>query len=361
MEPNGGAKEFKIHTRFGLVSRLAQRHIVIIGIIILLSITSGVFAASFWYAQATSPVASGKGQIVRFEVQQGESVTAIAKNLASKGIIRNAQAFQWYVKKNGAASSLQAGSYALNTNMSVGDIVTHLKSGKTDTFLLAILPGKTLKELSVDFKKYGYTTQEIDAALKKSYSAPIFTDKPADQGLEGYLFPETFQASSSDELSVVVARDLNFFSEKVSQDSLPAKLKERGLNLHQAITLASIIQKEVSDTSVQPQVAQVFLKRLSMGMKLESDVTFHYAAKQLGIEPDLSIDSPYNTRRYEGLPPGPIANFNYSALRAVAYPAQGDYLYFVAGDDGQTYFATTLEQHENNIEKYCKKLCGKRY
>jgi UPF0755 protein len=354
-------QESIMHTRFGSVSRRFHRRILTIGSILLALIGGGVIALSGWYAQSLSSVDKGKSQTILFEVKQGDSVATIAQNLQSKGIIRSGQAFQWHVKRSGVAGSLQAGSYALQTTMSVPQIVDHLKSGKTDTFALTILPGKTLKELTSDLKNYGYDGAEISAALKKSYSAPILADKPSRQGIEGYLFPETFQASSSDALDVIFARDLNFFSEKVAKDGLPAKLRERGLNLHEAITLASIIQKEVSDPSVQPQVAQVFLKRLSMGMKLESDVTFHYAAKQRGVTPDLSIDSPYNTRKYGGLPPGPIANFNYTALQAVAFPARGDYLYFVAGDDGQTYFANTLDQHEQNIAKYCKKLCGKQY
>lgn len=360
MEPRK-TQDFKIPTRFGGVSALLHRRILLVGVLFLFLIAGGVFATSAWYAQGLSPVTTGKGQVIRFEVKQGSSVGSIAQSLKDKGIIRSAQAFEWYVKKTGVTSSLQAGSYALSTTMSVAQIVDHLKSGKTDTFLLTILPGKTLKELKDDLKKYGYSEEEIDQAFAKTYNAAILADKPSNQGLEGYLFPETFQASSRDGLDVVLARDLAFFSEKIAQEGLVGKLKEKGLNLHQAITLASIIQKEVSDPAIQPQVAQVFLKRLSMGMKLESDVTFHYAAKQREIAPNISIDSPYNTRKYGGLPPGPIANFNYEALRAVAFPATGEYLYFVAGDDGETYFAATLEGHEQNIARYCKTLCGKEY
>ena len=121
--------------------------------------------------------------------------------------------------------------------------------------------------------------------------------------------------------------------------------------------MASIVQKEVSDPSDQRQVAQVFLKRLKEGTVLGSDVTFLYIAKKEGRSPSVNDPSPYNTRKNGGLPPGPIANFHLSALQAVANPASGDFLYFVAGDDGKTYFSRTEAEHDANVAAHCKKLC----
>jgi len=127
--------------------------------------------------------------------------------------------------------------------------------------------------------------------------------------------------------------------------------------LYQGITLASIIQREVSGTKDQSQVAQVFYSRLAQGTPLGSDVTYQYAAKKLGVTPSPSLDSPYNTRKYAGLPPGPIATPGLSALQAVATPAPGDYLYFLSGDDNVTYFARTDAEHEANIQNHCHKKC----
>jgi UPF0755 protein len=137
-------------------------------------------------------------------------------------------------------------------------------------------------------------------------------------------------------------------------------ISEKGLTLHQAATLASIIEKEVSDSDQydRPQAAQVFLKRYKDGMLLQSDPTAIYGALRDGKKPSLSYDSPYNTYLYAGLPPGPISNVSASSLKAVAFPAQTDWLYFVAGDDGKTYFSKTLEKHNELIEKHCKELCG---
>ena len=152
-------------------------------------------------------------------------------------------------------------------------------------------------------------------------------------------------------------RSMDTLYTKLQKDNLIEKFSTRKLTIHQALTMASIIQKEASDPTDQKQIAQVFFSRLDKGMKLETDPTFIYAAEKLGVPPSVSVDSPYNTRKYPGLPPGPIGNMNYSALEAVAYPASGDFLYFVAGDDGTTHFSHTLQEHEAATAKYCKKNC----
>ena len=119
----------------------------------------------------------------------------------------------------------------------------------------------------------------------------------------------------------------------------------------------SLVQQEVGDTEVQKQVAQVFLKRLKEDIQLGSDVTFFYAAELTGEDPSPSLDNPYNTRLYKGLPPGPIGTVTRGSLNAVANPAKGDFLFFVAGDDGNTYFSKTLEEHNANVKKHCIELC----
>jgi UPF0755 protein len=135
-----------------------------------------------------------------------------------------------------------------------------------------------------------------------------------------------------------------------------AKFKTRGLTLYQGITLASIVQRE-SGGGDEAQIASVFYNRLRIDMVLGSDVTYQYAADKAGVPRDVNLDSPYNTRRYPGLPPGPIAAPGLRALLGVANPAQTDYLYFLSGDDDVTYYGTTLAEHEKNIADHCKEKC----
>ncbi len=325
-------------------------------LLVILSLVITVF--SLWYYQALQPVNTKDTQNIRFVIKKGEGNAQIAQNLEDAKAIRSSTAMVLYLKLANKPASLQAGTYIISSSYSVEKIISHLESGKTDLFNVTILPGRTLAELKKDLSKYGYTSEEVYTALAAKYDSPLLADKPADADLEGYIYPETFEIEAGGDLQSLFQRSFDTLYTRLQQDGMIDKFKARNLNIHQALTLASIIQKEASDPRDQPQIAQVFYKRIQDGMKLESDVTFHYAAKKLGVPPRVDLVSPYNTRLVGGLPPTPISNMNYSALQAVANPASGDYVYFIAGDDGKIYYAYTFEQHEENIKKHCQKLCG---
>ena len=262
------------------------------------------------------------------------------------------------MRQSGDRDKLQAGAYLFTPKQTPQEILSWLVDGKVDTFNVTILPGQTLVGIKKSLLKDGFTEADIDAAFTKKYSHALLADKPDTVNLDGYIYPDTYQISSETTAEQLLVRTFDEFYAKIEEKKLRPQLAARGFNLHQGITLASIVQKETSTYSDQRQVAQVFEKRLKEGMPLGSDVTFMYAAELLGQEEAINIDSPYNTRRYAGLPPGAIANFNVTALTAVADPAAGDYLYFVAGDDGTTYFGRTEAEHQSNIDRYCTKLCA---
>lgn len=309
------------------------------------------------YYWATLPVDPGNSREVRLIVEPGETVDQIAVKLERAELVRSKLVFRIYTELTGKKSKLQAGGYALSRSMSVSQIADHISSGKTDEFNVTILPGQTIREISVALVRDGFGQTDVDAALSKNYDHPLLIDKPASHDLEGYLFPETYKVSVTGSAEDLVVRALDEFYVRLQEEDLASAWRSHGLNIHQGITLASIVQKEVTNATDQAQVAQVFLKRLSVPMQLGSDVTFIYAAKKMGVEPSVNIDSPYNTRRYDGLPPGPIANPSLTSLRSVAHPAAGDYLYFVAGEDGVTHYARTIGEHESNVAKYCGEAC----
>lgn len=315
-----------------------------------------------WYTWAINPVAAGDTSKHTFTVTSGETPSIIAKNLQQAHLVRSALAFEAYTKLHKLGGILQAGVYEVSPSQSVASIATQLTKGKSAVLNVLIPPGLTLKQLAdpsvkSSFAAQGFSSEEIQAAFAASYSSPLLKDKPADASLEGYIYPETFQIQEGDSLKSVLQRSFDTFYERLQSDGMLEKFAARGLNIHQALTLGSIIQEETSSADVQRQVAQVFLKRLEIGMMLGSDVTFIYAANQLGVEATPELDSPYNTRIHTGLPPGPIATMNYSALQALADPAEGDYLFFVAGDDGTVHFSRTNEEHEQQVQQYCQKLC----
>ena len=341
------------------------RHLklIILGTVTLLIIIGIIssFIAYMSYKDNLKPFNPKDKTEHRVIVKEGETSKQIAEKLKKQGLIKSSDAFLLYMKFEKPKSVLKTGCYSLLPSQSVEKIVYELDAGKTGACMVTIIPGRTLDELTSDLSAYEYSKESIKKALKETYDSPLLADKPKDASLEGYIYPETFDMQADTDPHNLFQRSMDTLYEKLKEDNLIEAFKAHGLTIYQAITLASIIQKEASDPNEQPQIAQVFLTRLEKEMKLESDVTFHYAAKILGVQPSLSLDSPYNTRIYLGLPPGPISNMNYSALKAVAYPAEGDYLFFIAGDDGKIHYGRTVEEHQKNISNYCHELCGKDY
>ncbi|HSE61821.1 MAG TPA: endolytic transglycosylase MltG [Candidatus Saccharimonadales bacterium] len=329
--------------------------IITLVVLVLSAIAAGV-AGYFWYQDALK-AKSDSTESVRFTVDQGETADAVATQLEQKGIIKSALATQIYIKIAGKGD-IKAGNYLFSPNQPPAEIFQWLSEGKVDTFKVTVLPGITLTEIKKDLQKYHYSAEAIDEAFAKQYTHPVLEGKPAGTSLEGYLYPETYYVTSDTTVEQLIGAALDEFQKQIEKLSLRPMLAQESFTLYQGITLASIIEKEVTNTSDQRQVAQVFEKRLKEGMVLGSDVTYHYGAKLLGVAASPDVDSPYNTRKVTGLPPGPIANFHIDALKAVAEPAQGDYLFFVAGDDGVTHFARTNAEHEANIRQYCQKLCS---
>lgn len=326
---------------------------VITPLFMLMMVALGVV----WYQSSLRPVDPRDDSQVRLIIKQGETASDIARNLKQARLIRSEQAFRLYSQLTGTKERLQTGAYALKRSQSIPEIIDHISTGQTDEISVTILPGKTLAEIKQVLIDDGFAEFDVTNALEKTYNHPLFKDKPSGTSLEGYIYPETYRVYASDSVESLLLKSFDEFERVLTADNVDVQLQGRGLNRYQGLTLASIVQMEVANADEQRQVAQVFLRRLSINMPLGSDVTFFYAAKQLGVEPSPSLDSPYNTRIRAGLPPGPIATFNLSALQAVMQPAEGDYLYFVAGDDGKTYFTRTEDEHNAAIQAHCHTLC----
>lgn len=325
----------------------------------ILLLIVGLFVAIFigcivWYSGATGP--RTKDDVYKVvTVKPGMTTKAIAATLESDQVIKSAKAFVIYTRLNGI-TNLQAGSYRLSSADSVADIIKVIAGGKVSSTKVLISPGLRLDQIIALLEKEGYTKEQITTALAEVRDHPLLSDYPKTARLEGYLYPDTYQIEPNTSAETLIRTILTNFDGAITDDMRQGFAKQ-GLTIRQAVILASVVQKEVSDPKVQPTVAQVFLKRLREGTVMGSDVTYKYAHSQFGTPDDPSSNSPYNTRKFLGLPPTAIGNFNLSALRAVAFPSSTDYTYFVAGDNGKTYFSSTLEQHQAYIDKYCIKGC----
>lgn len=324
-------------------------------LIFLAAVAAGAF---IWYRLSLHPVNSSDTSKVRVTINEGTAPASIEQTLKSDHLIRSTLAFEIYTRLTDTRSKLQAGVYSFSPSDSLPSIVDKLVGGKVDQFEITFLPGATVAQDKAALVASGYSQAEVDAAFNKQYDHPLFATKPASADLEGYVYGETYKFDSDATVEQILTKTFDEFYATITADNLVEGFQKQGLTLYQGITLASIVQREVSNPDDQRQVAQIFLKRLSIGMPLGSDVTYHYAAQKLGVAPTPTLDSPYNTRIYPGLPPGPIAAPGRMALDAVANPAAGDYLYFLSGDDGKTYYATTEQEHQANIANHCQIKCA---
>ena len=339
-------------------------------------ISAGVIAIALlggavaWYLTALRPVDSDDNTKQVLKIEPGATPQQIASELDERQLIRHHAAFMIYTRLAGVQGKLQTGSYRLSPSDSLPEIVSHLSSGKTDEINITFYPGATLYDPrdNIDDKKRtdvytmlrraGFSDQQVRHALEKNYDHPLLADKPAGASLEGYVYGDTYRFDASASAETILEHTFDIFYQRITERDLIKKFKDQGMSLHQGIILASIIEREVSGReNDQKQVSQVFHLRLDKDMPLGADATFQYVAQQRNVPPSTTLDSPYNTRINKGLPPGPISSPHISALQAAAEPAEGDFVYFVSGDDGTTHFARTNDEHQENTRKYCTTLC----
>lgn len=333
--------------------------IAVAAAVVLSIVIGGVFAVRQFYQQNLRPVSDSQAAVV-ITIPTGSTVDDIATILKDSGLIRDKRVFAQYVRSQGVQDQLQAGTYSLRPSQSVQEITEILTGGNIVKNLFTILPGQRLDQIKSSMINAGFDPAEVEAAFDPELYAghPALVDKPAGASLEGYLYPESFQKTAETKPQTIIEQSLDEMAAHLTPE-LRAAFVAQGLTVYQGITLASIVEQEVAKQDDRVQVAQVFLKRLRDGMNLGSDVTAFYGSMIAGQDgPSLTYDSPYNTLMHPGLPPGPISNVTESSLQAVAYPAQTDWIFFVAGDDGTTHFSHTFQEHQRLIDQYCKKLCN---
>ena len=292
---------------------------------------------------------------IEIEIPHGMSAAQIGDLLQRKGIIRSRTAFLWSAQLKGVAAKLKSGKYLLSPSMSLSQILRILTLGKVKMVKFSVPEGLTVEQIADLWRLKGFGTAEEfvraahDRALLTSYGINA-------RSAEGYLFPETYMISEGTSAREMVSSMIRLFRRRVTPD-LIKEGRRRGFNLHQIVTLASIIEKEARLDEERPIISAVFHRRLKLGWKLEADPTVRYA---LGLpsraltSDDLKVNSPYNTYLHPGLPPGPICNPGFKSIEAAVNPADVDYLYFVAKGDGSHIFSRTYSEHIRAIAQIKK-------
>lgn len=305
-------------------------------------------------------------EVALVSVLEGESAKDVGDNLEKEGVIQSASLFRIMVSLMAIEDELVAGDYEFDRGLTTLETIGRIRNGITLPLAVTVPEGLRAEEIGLLLEEEDVVSAEEfgEALATGDYDFDFLDQIPAGRGLEGYLFPATYGFSRTVTAEVVVHDMLAAFEEKVA-GPLGSQIAASGLTLHQAVTLASIVEREAALPEERPIIASVFLNRLSLGLPLQADPTVQYAValdpesvrlhgywKSDLTEEDLEVNSVYNTYLVTGLPPGPIANPGLDSIRAALRPTRTNYLFFVAKDDGSHVFAETLEEHQQNVDLY---------
>jgi UPF0755 protein len=312
----------------------------------------GIFAAlQLWWVTASAPGVASGPRIV--EVPSHLGLLGIARRLDEAGVIRSPFGFALLALVHGSARSLKAGEYEVPPGSNTFAVLSLLEGGKVLKHTVLLREGFTLAELAHAIEAEGLASA---ADVLRVGQDPLFLrtlEIPA-SSVEGYLFPDSYQFVKGVPPEEILERMVTRMRGQLTPDILKAA-QARGLNAHQLLTLASIIEREGVERAELPLISAVFWNRLKLDMPLQADATVQYAVgkgRQALTRADLQVDHPFNTYRRVGLPPGPIANPGLPAIQAAAYPARVNYLYFVALDDRRHQFSQTLADHNDAVARY---------
>ncbi|WP_336780279.1 endolytic transglycosylase MltG [Paenibacillus illinoisensis] len=337
---------------------------VILVILLILVIVVGGAGAAVW--NMMRPVSDSAEPVV-FEIKSGSGTSQIADQLEQEGLIRSGLAFKGYLKWKNQGSSFMAGTYSMNPGVSYDEIISKLNSGEVvpeEMVKFTIPEGYTVLQMADKLSAEGVVDREEFIKLANdpsSFDVDIIKDIPVDEelryALEGYLFPETYELKKDSSTHDVMQRMLEEFQTKINTiPDLDSKLKARNLSLHELLTIASLVEREVVVDEERALVAGVIDNRIKQDMKLEIDATVQYLLdkpKARLLFKDLKVQSPYNSYLNKGLPPGPIASPSLESIEAALAPEASDYLFYVTKKDGSSehLFAKTYKEHQQNIAK----------
>ncbi|WP_295153944.1 endolytic transglycosylase MltG [uncultured Brachyspira sp.] len=330
--------------------------------IILIIFTAVISALSVSFIQYMISPVGGDKEKVYFEIKQGEGAYSIANKLELQGLIRNSKIFVIFAKYLKYDRKLLSGYYEIDRSMSMIDIMKYLNSGKKQAMVkLTIAEGKNIYEIGAYLEEQEFTTKKEflevchDKEILQQYNIPA-------DSVEGYIFPSTYYIIKGNSVRTLVIYMIDSLYKKFPD--LQDRAQKIGYNIHEILTMASIVEKEMGPLDDPKLISSVYYNRLKIDKRLEADPTTIYAmtlTKGDYIEKpnlrysDLRMEHPYNTYKNKGLPPGPICSSGAKAIEAALNPADTDYIFFVADGTGKHAFSVTYEEHVKNIDKYILK------
>jgi UPF0755 protein len=333
-----------------------RKFLSIFAVLILLLGAAGLAVVWLGWQQLREPYAGYSEPEQFVTIRQGASSSEIGRQLASAQVIRDSRLFRSALWWTGRGRDLKAGEYRFDRALTPLEVIDVLVRGDVYTLRLTFPEGLSVDEMAKVYESHDFGKgADFLAAARNVKRIRELDDKASD--LEGYLFPETYALPRHIPAARLVDLMLDRFL-AVYDDKLRARASAQGLTMRQVVTLASLVEKETGKAEERPLVAAVYRNRMKIGMPMQADPTIVYALSKAHRydgnirREDLSLDSPYNTYKYPGLPPGPIASPGKASLEAALMPADVAYLYFVSRNDGSHVFAQTLEEHNANVRKF---------
>ena len=336
------------------------KQIIIIAVVVLVALCAGVFIYVNSLDKAFDPAKKDTQMIT---VEMGSTSESIGNQLEDEGIIKSASKFKIYSKIKGLASKYKAGTYALSPSMTLGEIGDIIAGGKVSTLTFTIPEGYTTAQIAKTLDEAGIAaSEEFMNEVRNGKFDFDFVPAPngKDDRLEGYLYPDTYTVEFGSDAHRVVEVFLKNFDEKFTKD-LRKKAEKKNMSMNQVLTMASLIERECQVDSERRKVASVIYNRLDKGMMLQIDATIQYllgSQKEHLLYSDLEIDSPYNTYKNTGLPPGPICSPGVECIKAALDPADTDYIYYVLDPklDGSHRFSNNAANFEKDKAAYAKAI-----
>jgi peptidoglycan lytic transglycosylase G len=332
------------------------RRLRTVAVLALFGVAAAGVAGAFMYQRVHQPFRGFGGSEQFVDLPSGAGSRTISDRLVDGGIVSDRLTFRLALWQSGQGRHLKAGEYRFDRAMTPFEVIDKLVRGDVYVINVTFPEGLTIADMAAIFETHGFGPRSafVEAAQDPS---PIRHVDASAKDLEGYLFPETYPlARHTDAASLVRLMVARF--DHVLTPELRQAAAARHLSVRQLVTLASIVEKETARPEERPIVAAVYENRLRIGMPLQCDPTVIYALQRAGRydgnlhHEDLAFDSPYNTYRYAGLPPGPVASPGRASLEAALNPAAADFLYFVSRNDGSHEFARSLNDHNKNVQKY---------
>jgi UPF0755 protein len=325
-------------------------------LLLVLAVVGAIAIGATLWSRLHEPYKGYEGAEQFIEIPPGASASEIRRRLLAAGLVRDELTLRAALRWTGSSRGLQAGEYRFDRPMSAVDVIARLARGDVYARRITFREGLTIQEMADVYQSRDFGTAADFVAAARNVSLVKELD-PTAPDLEGYLFPETYALPRGTPASRLIAMMVDRFKATYTEDHR-AEARQQGLTNRQLVTLASLIEKETGKPEERRVVAAVYRNRMKLGMGMQADPTVVYALQKAGRydgnirREDLAFDSPYNTYKYPGLPPGPIASPGKAALEAALDPADVDYLYFVSRNDGSHVFAETLEEHNANVREF---------